>query len=151
MWQWRNVQTPMWTPKRVWRGAGSGRRMGDNMPTEGVHQGEPERSIQMADSKQIWLDGFHFIQVDAQIWNERMPMTGLCKQKTPTVPVLGMRWLFLGWAEVKVLFWQAAELQVSQAPGPSKAAGNPERPQLTNSWKITFGRTMITFLYWTWC
>lgn len=60
-------------------------------------------------------------------------MIALCKWKIATFPVLGIRCLFLGCAEGKALFWQAAEGQVAQVQVASTTVRNPERPQLTNS------------------
>lgn len=52
--------------------------MGGNIPAERVPDQEQEQNIQMADSKQIQLDGHRFIQGDAQMENEGTPMIGLC-------------------------------------------------------------------------
>lgn len=94
----------------------------------GVGEGGQIRTFQQRESIKgsQMVDNYHALQAEDWIQNEKMPIIGLCKWEVTTFPVLGIRWLFLGWDEVKVLFWQGAELQVAQAPA-RKAARNPKR------------------------
>lgn len=109
--------------------------------------------------------------------SERMPMTGFpkyfkekfdCNMFTSTWVLKKSPWklierkrkiaTFAVWGmdddsglhrgKTQFLFLQAAEWQVAQASVAEGAIRKPERSSLISSWKMPFGPTMTTFLYW---